>query len=209
MRRRIAVAGIVLAMGVALTGCAGLGEAGSAATVGSAQISNETLADQVAQVQAERGLEKGSPDRALTANVLQRLIITQLVATASDYRGVDVTQGEIDTTLGELQAQLGGETAVVAAYLETGVPASAIEQQVELRIRVQKLGADLAPEADPQSQQQAVAQYVTGLAAQEGVAVSPRYGTFDIAGLTIGPLPTDLAGLRGGVDPLANVVPAP
>lgn len=205
MRRGLATAVLALA----LAGCAGLGEAGSAATVGDVQISTEALADEVGSVQEQRGIAAGTADTALTTGVLQRLIITELVAQAAAAQGVAVTQGEIDVATAELEAQLGGPEALDAAFLDSDVPASSIPGQMELSLQVQALGRALAPDADPTGQQQAVLLYVTGFGVQEGVSVSPRFGTWDGGTLTIGPVPSDLSTTPTGADPLAGLVPAP
>ena len=95
------------------------------------------------------------------------------------------------------------------AFLDSDVPSASIAPQIELSLQVHKLGPALAPDADPQGQQQAVVQYVTGLGVQEGVEVSPRFGTWDAAALTIGPLPSDLSTSAQVPDPLAEILPAP
>lgn len=204
--RRVVVAAVAA---LALAGCAGLGQAGAAADVGAVQISTETLASDVASVQEQRGVAAGTADTALTLSVLQRLIITELVDQAASAQGVTVTQGQIDAAKAQLEAQVGGPDALVAAYLDADVPASGITRQLALSIQVQQLGATLAPDADPTGQQQAVLQYVTGFGIQEGIEVSPRFGTWDAGALTIGPLPTDLSTAAEVVDPLAELIPAP
>lgn len=200
---------VAIAASVLLAGCAGLGQAGAAADVGATQISTEALASQVAAVQDQRGVPAGTPDTALTLSILQRLIITELVDQAATAQGITVTRGQVDTARAELLAQLGSPEALVAAYLDADVPADQIEQQVELSVQVRQLGAALAPDADPNSQQQAVVQYVTGFGVQEGIEVSPRFGTWEAGALRIGPLPTDLSTTPSGPDPLAELLPAP
>ena len=201
--------GAAILAGAALSGCAGLGQAGAAADVGATQISSQTLADDVAAVQEQRGVPAGTANSALTLSVLQRLIISELVEQAATAQGVVVTQGQIDQARAELEAQLGGRDALVAAYLDADVPVDGIERQVALSLQVQQLGAFLAPDADPGSQQQAVLQYVTGFGLQEGIEVSPRFGTWDPGALRIGPLPTDLSTVVEPIDPLAELIPAP
>ena len=61
------------------------------------------------------------------------------------------------SAIAEFEAQLGGAEALQAAYLDSNVPAEAIEGQVQLSLQVQELGSTLAPDADPNGQQQAVA----------------------------------------------------
>lgn len=209
-RRAFAASVAVVALsGWALSGCANLGEAGAAATVGDVQISTERLAGDVAAVNEQRGVPAGSANSALTLSVLQRLVITELVDQAATAQGVTVTQGEIDSATRGLEAQLGGVDALAAAFLDSDVPASNIPRQVELSLQVQKLGATLAPDAEGSGQQQAVLQYVTGFGIQQGVAVSPRFGTWEPGTLTIGPVPSDLSTVPAGADPLADLLPSP
>lgn len=205
MRRGI----IALVASMALVGCAGLGEAGSAATVGDAQVSTQTLASETAAIQVQRGGQSGAPDSDLTLAVLQRLVITELVGQVATAQGITVTQGEIDASIAEFEAQLGGAEALQAAYLEANVPAEAIEQQVTLSLQVRKLGAALAPDADQNAQEQALVEYVTVYGQQEGIEVSPRFGTWDTTTLTVGPLPSDLSTTEQVADPLAGVLPTP
>lgn len=209
MGRRVglALAGVLAA--ATLTACAGLGDAGSAATVGETQISSADLSAEVDAVQEQRGDAPGTPDAELVVSILQRLIVTELVNQAAVQQGVVVTEGQIDAARADLEAQVGGPDALVAAFLDSDVPAGSMARQIELSLQVQALGAALAPDADPQTQQVAVVQYVTGLGVQEGVDVSPQYGTWDGGQLKIGPPPTDLATGATPVDPLAELVPAP
>ena len=200
---------IALVASMALVGCAGLGEAGSAATVGDVQVSTQTLAAETAAIQVQRGGQSGAPDAELTLAVLQRLVITELVGQVATAQGIMVTQGEIDASIAEFEAQLGGAEALQAAYLEANVPAEAIEQQVTLSLQVRKLGAALAPDADQNAQEQALVEYVTAYGQQEGIEVSPRFGTWDTTTLTVGPLPSDLSTTEQVADPLAGVLPAP
>lgn len=196
---------LATAVGVAalgLSGCAGLGQAGAAATVGSNQISNNDLAGTIDAVQEQRGGNPGEPDAALVSSTLQRLIITDLVDQACAEQGVTVSQADVDFALAGYDAQFGGRDAVVQAFLENGVPADQIEEQARLSLQVQALGAALVPDADQSGQQQAVVQYVTGFGLQTGIEVNPRFGTWDPLTLQIGPQPTDLA------TPLLTTLPA-
>lgn len=206
-RVRQGVVAVVVA--VTLTACAGLGEAGSAASVGDVQVTTDFLSEQVDAVQEQRGETPGAPDNALVLGILQRLIITELVGQAATAQNITITQGDIDAAQAELEAQLGGAEALTAAFLDSDVPAGSISQQVQLSLQVQALGMFLAPDADPESQQLAVVQYVTGWGVQEGVEVSPRFGTWDAGRLTIGPTPSDLSFRPGTPDPLAELLPAP
>lgn len=64
-----------------------------AATLGSRDIGNDTLTTQVDEVLDARGTGAGAPDAALVADILQRLVITELVDEGAARNGVVVTQG--------------------------------------------------------------------------------------------------------------------
>ncbi len=194
LRGRVALAALATVAALGLSACAGLGEAGSAATVGDTQITTEQLTNSVDAIQEQRGQAPGEPDLALVTGTLQRKIITELVDLACAAQGVTVSQGDIDLTLLGYDSQFGGRDAVIQAFLENGVPAEEIEEQARLSLQVQALGVALVPDADQAGQQQAVVQYVTGFGLETGVDVSPRFGTWDPLTLQLGPQPTDLAG---------------
>lgn len=206
------MAGAVLAV-VALvavaSGCASAPNAGSAATLGSRDIPNDTLTTQVDEVLEARGTGAGAPDAALVADVLQRLVITALVDEGAVRNGVVVTQGQIDQAISEAEAQLGGADQLLKVFLDSNVPASAISDQFRLSLQVDGLGALLAPDADDQGRQQAVFTYAVDLSKQLDTRVSPRYGTWVPDELQVGPLPTDLSSPQAPQgDPLADVIPS-
>jgi hypothetical protein len=161
--------------------------------VGGSQISTDALSTSVDAVQEQRGETPGEPDLALVTGTLQRKILTELVDLACAEQGVVVTEGQVDLALLDYDAQFGGRDAVTQAFLDSGVPADEIREQVRLSLQVQALGVALVPDADQSGQQQAVVQYVTGFGLQAGVDVSPRFGTWDPLTLQLGPQPTDLA----------------
>jgi len=187
----ILAAAAVLVVG--LSACSGVGQAGSAATVGDQAISEQDLAGTVDAIAVQRGGRAGEPDAALVTEVLQRLIITDLVDKVAQDLGVVVTQAEIDNSLLGLQEQLGGREALEQAFLDSGIPVDQIEEQVRLSAQVQAIGLALVPDADAAGQQQAVVQYVTGFGLEQGITVSPRFGSWDPMTLQIGAVPDDLS----------------
>lgn len=206
------LAGVVLAVAAVAavaSGCASAPDAGAAATLGARDVANGTLATQVDEVLEARGTGAGTPDAALVADVLQRLVITALVDEGAARNGVVVTQGQIDQAISEAETQLGGPDQLLQVFLDSNVPASAISDQFRLSLQVDGLGAVLAPDADDQGRQQAVFGYAVDLSQQLGTRVSPRYGTWVPDELQIGPLPTDLSSPQAPQDdPLAGVLPS-
>lgn len=201
MRHRLILAAALGAAIVTLGACSNAGQAGSAATVGDQQITSDYLAQTVDAVQSQQGVVPGEPDPELVVNVLQRLIVTDLVQQVADKLGVTVTQAQVDTSLADLEAQLGGPEGVQQAFLDSGVPSDQIEEQVRLSLLVQAIGLALVPDSDAAGQQQAVVQYVTGFGLERGIVVSPRFGTWDPLTLQIGAAPDDLSA------PLDDIVP--
>jgi len=198
-----------LTMAVAATGCSSTPSAGSAATLGSRDIGNDTLTTQVDEVLDARGTGAGAPDAALVADILQRLVITELVDEGAARKGVVVTQGQIDQAIAEAEAQLGGEDQLRQVFLDSNVPPSAIPTQFRLSLQVDGLGALLAPEAEDQARQEAVFRYAVDLGKQLDARVSPRYGTWVPDELQVGPVPTDLASPQAPQgDGLADLVPS-
>lgn len=201
------LAAVVLA--AVASGCASAPNAGAAATLGSRDVPNDTVATQVDEVLEARGTGAGAPDAALVADVLQRLVITALVDEGATRNGVVVTQGQIDQAISEAEAQLGGPDQLLQVFLDSNVPASAISDQFRLSLQVDGLGAALAPDADDQGRQQAVFAYAVDLSKQLGTRVSPRYGTWVPDELQVGPLPNDLSSPQAAqVDPLVGAIPS-
>ena len=204
MKRTVIIAGVALL----LSACASAPNAGAAATVGDREIPNDTLTSQVDAVQQAKLGVNGAPDAALVADILQRLVITDLVDVAAERNGIDVTQGQVDQAVAAAEQQLGGPGSLIQAFLDSNVPQDAIDDQMRLSVQVDELGKALAPDGDAQAQQQAVFQYVVALGQELNTQLGPRYGTWVADQLQVGPLPSDLASAPASADPLAAVVPS-
>ncbi len=191
-----------------VSACASTPSGGAAATVGDREVNNDVLVEQVSDVQQAKLGISGAPDAALVADVLQRLVITDIVDVAAERNGIAVTQGQVDRALAEAEAQLGGRASLVKAFAENNVPESAIDDQMRLSVQVDELGKKLAPDGAAQDQQQAVFLYIVEIGKELGTNVSPRYGTWVADQLQIGPVPTDLSSPQAVEDPLAAVLPA-
>jgi len=203
-----AVLGAIVLAAVA-TGCASTPSAGAAATLGSREIANDTVTSQVNEIQQQRGVQVGAADAALVTEVLQRMMITDLVDEAAVRNGVVVTQGQVDQAMSEAATQLGGKDQLISVFLDSNVPESAIPGQFQLSLQVEALGALLAPDADPNTRQQAVFGYAVDLGKELDVRVSPRYGSWVPDQLQLGPAPTDLSTPQAPqVDPLVGLVPS-
>ncbi|MEZ5115299.1 MAG: SurA N-terminal domain-containing protein [Candidatus Nanopelagicales bacterium] len=193
--RRLAAAAAALAAVSVLSGCGGSGtlQAGAAAVVGETRIATSQLADQVREVNTANDLPADEPDAELTRTTLERLVTNELVAQTAQAEGVEISQGQIDAALKAYSDQLGGQSEVEAAFLQSSIPASAIDATVLLSLQVDGLGRALSPDGSVEEQQRAAFDAVVEQGKAEGVEVSPRFGTWVADELRIGPLPTDLA----------------
>ena len=205
--RKVSI-GVLVAAALVLSACASTPSGGAAATIGDRSISNTTLVDQVDAVQQAKLGVSGAPDAALVADVLQRLVITDIVDVGAQREGIQVTQGQVDQARSEAETQLGGPGSLVQAFLDSNVPESAIDDQLRLSIQVDELGKKLAPQGQPQDQQQAVFTYVVELGKELATQVSPRYGTWEADQLQVGPVPSDLSSAQPSEEPLADLVPS-
>jgi foldase protein PrsA len=109
---RLAAAGFAVLL---LAGCGGAqARAGAAATVGDERISAEEL-----QQVVDRGLEDpqaqqqfGSDRADYQRQVLNRLVRAELLEETARERGLEVTQGDVDSQLAEFAEQAGGREAL-------------------------------------------------------------------------------------------------
>ena len=205
VRSRVAA---VLVLAAVLAACGNTASAGDAAVIGSARITTDDLAATVAEVQEALGTTPGAPDEGLVVDILQREIITELVAQSAQREGISLTQGQIDAKRAETAAGVGGEDQLELAFLNSNVPPSQVDEQIALSIEVEALGEKLAPGGPVEQQQGAVYAYVVALSEELDVLVSPRFGTWSNVELRIGPLPTDLA-TSGQPDEVLGELPVP
>ena len=190
--RLILVAASVAAAAILLSAC-GSQQAGAAATLGDTRISEQTLSAEVQAVLAAKGQPTTSVDESLPPELLRRLILIELVDELAAREGVVVTQGQIDEQLANYEAQAGDRAALENLFIEQGVAPSQIEAFVKLNIQAQQLGIALAPSGSAEEQGQAVSDAVIAISEELDTTVSPRYGTWDAAAISVGPAPDDLS----------------
>jgi hypothetical protein len=195
VRRPASVLAAVLSVGV-LAACGPM-EPGAAAIVGDTRITQQSLAAQVSDILAAQGQPIDTADAQLTSTILGRMVTAELVDQAADQAGIAISQGDIDTALMDYDAQAGGRAEVEKIFLEQNIAPSQIQGIVVLNLQAQALGRVLLPNGDSQAQGSALVQQLALFSNAIGTTVSPRYGSWDPAALSIGPL----------TDPLS--VPAP
>jgi hypothetical protein len=192
-RRPTAVAAVLVVAVLGLSACDPK-EAGSAAVVGGTRIT-ETQLDTNAREVTDRLHAIGAtiPDAdALLRAQLEVLVDTTLVDEAARREGITVTQGEID----QLVEQAGGRSTVEKQLLtqqNLWLPPGSVDDLARSVLIQRQLGQRLAPTGDATAQSDAVTKYMSDLANELGVDVSPRYGAWDNSQLHIGAPPNDLS----------------
>lgn len=192
-RKQIAgVIGTVAAMGLVISGCSNA-TPGAAAIVGDDRISDRQLNEQVEQVLVAQGRPLDTASEALVASTLDRMITASLVEQFAQTQGIEVTDGELDATIAMYAEANGGLPALQQALLEQDVAPDDIPEIIRVNILAQKIGIAADPTGTPDTQSQAVFAVITDFSNQIGTSMSPRYGTWDPVGLSVGATPNDLS----------------
>lgn len=176
----------------ALSGC-GSASPGAAAVVGDDRISESELTEKVEQVLRAQGRPVDSASEALVVTTLDRMITTSLVEQLAQQQGVEVTQGELDATLANYAEATGGQEAFEELLIQQDLAPESVEDLFRVNILAQKLGMELDPMGSPEAQSSAVLIAVAQFSEEVGTSVSPRYGTWDGATLTVGAIANDLS----------------
>ena len=193
MKPNRAIIAVSLAVaGLALAAC-GATPAGSAAVVGDERISEATLATEVAAVVQAQGKPADETSPELASTVLDRMVKQVLVDLLATEAGIEVTQGQIETQLQGYDQQVGGRTNVEVIFLDSGVAPSQIDGVVKLNLQAEALGQALAPSGSPEEQSMALVEALGALSAALETEVSPRFGSWDAANLSVGAVPDDLS----------------
>ena len=191
--KRLSAFAAALAATALLVGACGTGAPGAAAVVGPDRISERELADAVGEVLRAGGRPENTANADLTRTILDRMVKVALVDQAATRAGVVVTQGEIDRVTADYEQQAGGPAQFTGLLLGQGIAPSQADTAVKLNIQAQKLAEAVSPGADPQSAGIELVNALGQYSLMVGTEISPRYGTWDVATLTIGDQPTDLA----------------
>jgi len=182
--RGSALAGVVLAAGLALTGC-GPATAGAAVIIDSQRIPISVIQDKVEAVTAARaqgGLEQIPPD-VLAREQIQRLISHEVVVRAGAQRGITVSDGEIDKTIADLETQFGGEQAfqdqVTAQNIAPGDLRTFVQDFLTGDALTKDVSGGATSEAELAAAQEQINALLNETAQSLEVRVNPRYGVWD------------------------------
>jgi hypothetical protein len=184
--------GAVAMVAALVSGC-GSASPGAAAVVGDDRISERQLTQKVEQVLQAQGRPVDSSSEALVVTTLDRMITTSLVDQFAAQENVEVTQGELDATLANYAEATGGQEAFEELLLEQDLAPDSIKDLFRVNILAQKLGMELDPMGSPEAQSTAVLVAVAEFSQEVGTTVSPRYGSWDAATLSIGATGNDLS----------------
>jgi hypothetical protein len=191
--RATAVAAAALAA-VLLSGCAS-SLAGSATVVGGVAVSDRDIAVAVDELLAQvAGVEGAQPiDEATATRVtVERYTRSLLFAEAAAREGITVTQAEVDEIVAQtVEGQFGGDRVAFENALATqqAVPASEVGEFARDFVLRTKVVEKVAPTGDTE----VISEYLVRLSDEIGVEVSPRFGTWDAANVSVGAVPDDLS----------------
>ena len=190
--RRTAIA---LGVGVmVLAGCSTNGSAqsvaidsGQAAVSQDFRIAQSEVADDVSQVLSDQGQPPGEPPAGLASATTQRLVQNKLIESYAATNGIELTRAQVQQGLEQLATENGGREALNNLALQSGIPISGLEGTVRTNLLVTAIGEKLSPSGDAQAKGEATRVALSEYSDAIDIEVSPRYGTWDDAQLSIIP----------------------
>jgi hypothetical protein len=203
------------AAGLALLACAVVGlsacnpkEAGSAAVVGGVRATETGVNHDAALVLGVFKVEGTAPpaNQTLLRTIVDRDVDNVIVAEAALREHIVVTQGEVDKLINDN----GGRVKLSADFATRDglwLPPGQLDELARSSLIQLSLGNKLAPGGTAAAVDAAVTEYKIKLAAEMGVAVSPRYGQWSHLQLQITGDLNDLSKPAAGV-PAATPSPS-
>jgi len=198
-RRRTLTRAAGAAVLVVLLAACGNSLAGNALKVGPTTVSDARLdamvtelKDQLALTNQQEPFDQG----AATASNVDRLVRSALLEQAAVREGIVVTQGDVDSVISTTATNnFGGDMAALELQLaqDQNIPASQVPSFARDFLLQQKLGEKLAPGGSAEQVSAALVQNLSALSTELGAEVSPRFGTWDAASISLTPVPDDLS----------------
>ena len=190
--RRTAIA---LGCGVlVLAGCSNAGstpsvrvDTGQAAVSDEFRIAQSEVAEDVSQVLSGLGQPPGEPPEGLATATTQRLVQARLIESYAATQDLELTRTQVEQGLEQLATENGGRQALEDLALQSGIPVGALELTVRTNLLVTAIGEKLNPSGDPQAAGESARVALSEFSDAIDVEVSPRYGTWDDARLSIIP----------------------
>lgn len=185
LRIRVPVlAGVLLAAGLALTGC-GPAKAGAAVIIDQQRVPISMIQNKVESVttgRAQHGLEP-KPADDLAREQIQRLITHELYLRVAAQRGVTVTDGQIDKTIADLETRFGGaagfQEQVAAQNIAPGDLRTFVQDFLIADALTKSISAGATSEAETATAQQELETLIKQTAQTLPVRVNPRYGVWN------------------------------
>ena len=175
----------VLSAALLTTSCSFTDKAGAAAIVGDQTIQASQVTKQVNVVRAEIEntpfeLLQDIPSMAMISRmIVDRLVLEEILKYAVDELNIDISPAEV-TEFRESVFRNYGELEVKAQLATRNGLSSDLIDQFMYDILVQReIMNELAPGTSEQIQSAVLYKYLSGLASEYGVEVSPRYGIWD------------------------------
>lgn len=183
LRAAVAVSVSVVAL-IALSGCS-TQKAGSAAVAGDERLTENQLAemfDELDSLYAANPDAQRLPDDQITQSVLSWWINEQLIGAMADERDLTATATEIDEVLGADQAQRD------AIALSNGIPPSRLGAAAEVFVLSNALSESIVADGgSPEEAQTELGVLLQETAADLGVSVSPRFGSWNGEAVAVEP----------------------
>lgn len=175
---------LVLSSMAFLTAC----DAGTAAQIGDTKISNETVQNRIAQINAERlkydtSQMELSVGEELNRAELRFLVISEIFKKIAAKSGIKVSQAMIDTKKAEIYSSLGGADKIGQALVSAQMAPADFDLYIEAvlisdQLSKKAMAAGVA-EADIGT---AVQQLVLELTKTEKVKINPQFGYWNPTG---------------------------
>ena len=193
MKKVISIAAISAAL--LLTGCS---QVSSAASVGSAKISQATVQSSINDIMSERSEVDSSQMQLETGEDLNRSqvrfhVLSLLLSKVAEKLDFAVTKAEIDTRRASIIEQVGGEAGLPTALVGAGIAAKDFDLYLQSIIISDKLSQALETSGIPADQiGTAIQRLIVEIAQENKVTINPRYGAWDAVNADV--VPVDSAG---------------
>lgn len=180
MKKILALLGVISVL--VLSGC---GKVDSAATIGDITISQASAQSIIDEILSERTKIDTAGMQIQTGNALNRAqlrftIVTTLFDEIAKELKLEISSTEIEQAKSDLIAQSGGQEALAKNLVAAEIAPSNFDNYVRAIITSNKLQDALlasgVAEADVSGR---ITQLINAKAAELGVKVNPRYGTWD------------------------------
>lgn len=196
MTRKPFVTAVVALSLLGVAACGSSPAPGEAAYVGDQRITvDQVQADASEVIEAATGVSEAPLDPAeVNRRQVNRLVTQALIEQEADRRDITVSDAEVDRLIGQAVGE--GDRDEFAAQLAAGqlVPPSGLVDFARSVALNEKLLAVVAPDVvDPNARTLELVRVLGELSAELGTGVSPRFGTWDAAALTVGLPPNDLS----------------